>query len=114
MAERTLPLAVVRVLSEIDHEEYRRELIAEAARTGATAATAEVWRAHYLSDRERILGNRLAVDQIITDRASFVITYPCDWCGELHPYEHTAAWRFCLPCDRQLDQAKGGAGSKTG
>jgi len=114
VALRTVPLAVVRVLSEIDHAEYRRELIAEAARTGATAATAEVWRAHYLSDRERILGNRLAVQQIITDRATFVITYPCDWCGALHPYELTVSWRFCKGCDEQLDRAKLGGSAKPG
>lgn len=115
VAGKRLSLAVVRILAEIDHEEYRGELIREAERTGATAATAEVWRAHFLSDRQRIVGNHLAVEQIIHERASFVITYPCDWCGELHPYERTRSWRLCPGCDEQLERAKAGtAGAGAG
>jgi len=110
----SLPLAVVRSLADIDHADYRAELIREAIRTGASATTADVWRAHYLSDRERILSNHLVVDQIVSERATFVITYPCDWCSALAAYETTTGFRFCARCTGELAQARSGATEKTG
>ena len=98
VAERTLPLAVVRVLGDIDHAEYRVELIREALRVGATAATAELWRAHYLTDRERILHNRETVQEISSRREAWKIMVPCELCAEDHEYPDTVSLRICGPC----------------
>ncbi len=109
VAEKRLPLAVVAILSEIDHEPYRRDLIREAERSGTSAAMAEVWRAHYLSDRTRIITNDRTIQEIAEARATFVITYPCEWCNELTAFEDTRAWRLCRGCNEQLREAKKGA-----
>lgn len=114
VAEKRLPLAVVAILSEIDHEPYRRDLTREAERNGATAAMAEVWRAHYLSDRERIVRNDLTVQEIVDARATFVITVPCDWCEELTAFEHTRGLRLCQDCHHQLIVAKHSATASAG
>lgn len=103
---RALPLAVVELLAQVDHEDYRRSLVRDAIQHGATCAAVEVWLAHYHQDRERILHNHLAVEQIIADRETFVITYRCQWCDELAPYEQTRSFRLCGPCSAQLLEAK--------
>lgn len=108
VAEKRLPLAVVAILSEIDHEPYRRDLIREAERSGTSAAMAEVWRAHYLSDRTRIISNDRTIQEIAEARASFVITYPCEWCSELTAFEDTRSWRLCRGCNDQMREARKG------
>lgn len=109
VAEKRLPLAVVAILSEIDHEPYRRDLTREAERNGASAAMAEVWRAHYLSDRTRIITNDRTIQELAEARATFVITYPCEWCDTLTAFEDTRSVRFCRSCNDQLREAKKGA-----
>jgi ParB/RepB/Spo0J family partition protein len=106
ITEKTLSLAVVSILREIDHAAYRQSLIREAVANGATAAVAEVWRAHYFADRARIIQNAETVEEIVTSRASFVITYPCEWCGELEPFERTTSFRLCGGCSNELRAAK--------
>ena len=106
--ERRLNVAVARTLGGIDHDAYRADLIAEAERTGATAATVEVWRAHYLADRERIQTNTLKIEEIIQERSQYVAHYPCDWCKRLVIYSETRTWRLCLECDDGLGKAKAG------
>lgn len=97
-----LPMSVARVLADVDHGDYRAELIREAQRTGASAATAEVWRAHYLSDRERIIVNRLAVADIAARREAWKLYVPCELCGEDTIYEETRSLRVCNPCVTEL------------
>lgn len=99
-------VAVARLLADIDNDDYRQQLINEAQQIGATARTVEVWRAHYLADRERIITNNIAVEQIIQERGKYVIHYPCDWCGDNHPYGDTRTWRLCTGCDAELQSAR--------
>jgi ParB family chromosome partitioning protein len=103
--EKTLPLGVASVLAEIDADDYRRQLIAEAQRQGCTLATAELWRAHFMADRERIIQNFYTVQQIIEKRDAWRIVVACDYCGTEHPYEDTRTWRLCLADHNALAQA---------
>jgi len=104
--EKALPLAVLQILRDVDHEQYRKDLLREAVRTGASATTAEVWRAHYLSDRDRIIANDLTIDEIASRREHYVISYPCDWCEAMTAYERTANWRLCDGCSDELTAAR--------
>jgi len=101
-----LTLAVARLLADVDHESYRRQLLYEAIAHGATEATAAVWRQHFLADRDRIVSNTITVEQIIQDRQKYRLTYPCDWCDEPTPYEGTRTARLCVSCMNQLETAK--------
>ncbi len=99
-----LALAVARPLADIDHTDYRHALIEEATRTGATARVVEVWRAHYLADRERIINNQLVVAEIAQRREAWKIYVPCDLCREDHEYPQTRALRVCQPCLHELNR----------
>lgn len=103
---RALPLSVVGALAAIDHEPYRQDLIAEAIRTGASGPTAEVWRAHYLADRDRIVSNQLAVQEIAARRDAWKILVPCDLCEREVEYQDTQSVRVCTPCARELAAVK--------
>jgi ParB/RepB/Spo0J family partition protein len=96
--DRELSLSVARALGAIDHAPYRASLIAEAKRTGATARTVEVWAAHYLADRERIIQNHLAIDEIVRNRDQWKIMVPCELCEELCDYPDTRTLRACHGC----------------
>jgi ParB family chromosome partitioning protein len=104
VAARTLPLAVVRVLADVDHPEYRAELLREALRTGASAATAEVWRAHYLADRERLATNLATIQEMVERRESWRLMIDCDVCGLTTVYENTRSVRCCLGCHEALER----------
>lgn len=104
-----LPLAVAHQLADVDHEPYRRSLIYEAVTHGATAASAALWRQHYLTDRDRIVSNTLRIEEIIQDRERFTLTYPCDWCETPVAYQDTRTVRLCVSCDKQLQEAKSAA-----
>lgn len=100
--EGAVSMSVARVLADVDHAEYQADLLAEAKRTGATAATAEVWRAHYLADRERIVSNRLVVEEIRSRREQWKIYVACELCGEPKVYEETHSIRTCHTCADEL------------
>lgn len=102
---RIITLGVAEALADIDHEEYRKSLIAEAQRTGATATTVNIWRAHYLSDRARIQENFSTVENIIANREKFIFYCPCEGCNKPTPYGDTRSLRLCLPCMEDLTQA---------
>ena len=106
ITDKSLPLAVVSVLRDVDHAGYRESLIREAVANGATSAVAEVWRAHYLAERTRIISNHVTVEQMIAERASFVITVPCEWCGEAAPIEKSRTWRLCDGCHVEVSRAR--------
>lgn len=96
--EHRLTVTVAEQLGAIDHEPYRRSLIAEAERTGATGTVAALWRQHYLADRDRIVSNALAIEEIASRREAWKILVPCELCGENHEYQHTRSLRVCHPC----------------
>ncbi len=104
-----LTLAVANLLADVDHEPYRRQLVYEAVTHGATAATAAVWRQHFLADRDRIIRNDVAIEQVIAERERYILKYPCDWCDEEVPYQGTRTVRLCVECAQQLTAAKAGA-----
>lgn len=104
--EHGLPLTVANALADIDHEQYRRQLLYEAVAHGATASSALVWRQHYLADRDRIVRNDLAIEQIITEREKYVVRYPCDWCKQEEPYTNTRTMRLCADCMREFLDAR--------
>jgi ParB family chromosome partitioning protein len=101
-----LALGVAAALADIDHPNYRASLIAEAHRTGATTATAELWRQHYLVDRDRIVNNNLVVEEIAARREAWRIVIPCDLCDADKEYQDTRSIRVCIDCARQLAQVK--------
>jgi len=93
---------VVRLLADVDHPPYRAELLREALRTGASAATAEVWRAHYLADRERLAQNLATVQEMVERRESWKLKIGCDTCGAEVIYEQTRSVRCCIACHQVL------------
>lgn len=95
VAEKSLALAVVRVLRDVDHQGYRESLIREAVANGANERTAEVWRAHYLAERERIVKNHVTIEQMAAERASLRVYVPCDWCERPTPIELSRTVRLC-------------------
>lgn len=101
-----LPLAVASLLADVDYVPYREELIGEAVKNGASAATVAVWRQHYLADRARIASNTLAIEAVIQERNKYVVHYPCDWCDQEVEYQHTRTVRLCVACMEQLIEAK--------
>ena len=100
--EGRLPMNVATALGAIDHADYRRELIGEAERTGASVSTVHVWTAHYQADRDRIVQNHLTVQEIKSARSAYVVYYPCDVCGREVPYQDTRGLRICLEDAEQL------------
>jgi ParB/RepB/Spo0J family partition protein len=89
-------------LAEVDHEPYRKQLIHEAKENGATLNVVRVWVAHYAADRQRIITNDYAVQEIIEARRAFVPYFGCEGCGKGVPFTETRALRFCLPCTKEL------------
>lgn len=98
VASATLPLAVVRLLADVDHAEYRAELLGEALRTGASAATAAVWRASYLADRDRLAQNLMTIQDMVERRESWKLMIDCELCSTTTTYEQTRSVRCCGTC----------------
>lgn len=103
--QRELTAAVACSLAEVDHADYRRSLVEEAVRTGATENVVRVWVAHYHADKPRIIGNHLTVGEIVEARAAFIVYYTCESCKRDVPYTDTRAWRFCTGCSRDVAAA---------
>lgn len=97
-----LPIRTALALRAVDHEPYRRELVAEVARSGASLGVVSTWTAHYAADRERYIRNRTTVDEMVQDRQAFVIYFACPGCRRDVPYPDTAAMRLCIKCHDAL------------
>lgn len=100
--DRALPLTVARALAQVDNDLYRAALVEEAKRTGATARTVDVWAAHYLADRARIVANQFTVAEIAERRDAWRIMIDCELCGEAKEYPATRTLRACLACMDEL------------
>lgn len=100
-----LTLGVAAALADVNHDGYRAELVAEAIRTGATVRTADVWRAHFLADRDRIVKNMYTIQQIVERRDAWTIKVPCDMCRGEFDYQGTTSVRVCMQCHRELLEA---------
>lgn len=106
LAAGHLTLGVARELAHIEHQGYRQELAREAARTGATAKTAALWRAHYEADRERITANRMSVEMILERRESFYLECDCQSCRRRVDTRATVLLRICNDCSNELARAQ--------
>ena len=104
-----LSLAVAAALADVDHVDYRQELIREAIQTGATGPTVAVWVQHYLANRDRIVANHMVVRQILEERHAWRITVQCDYCAGEQGYDETRAWRLCISCHNGLVQQQAAA-----
>jgi len=93
-----LPLGVAVVLGDVTHDDYRRSLLKEAKRVGASVTTAELWRQHFLSDPDRIAGNFQTVETIIASRESWKIMVPCELCHQDVDYAQTVSLRIDTEC----------------
>jgi ParB/RepB/Spo0J family partition protein len=98
VAAGELTFAVARLLAEIDHEPYRKQLVAEAGRTGANAPTVSVWLAHYAADRDRIVRNVETIEELVSRRDAFRLLFPCEVCAEEHESSVSALIRVCASC----------------
>lgn len=100
-----LPLGVAVVLGDVDHLQYRQSLLKEAARVGASLTTAELWRQHYLADRDRIVTNHMTIDAIVSARETWTIMVPCEACRQPVDLGQTVTLRVdreCLAAIQQL------------
>lgn len=99
----SLSLALAHLLAQIDHDPYRAELVAEAARVGANSATATVWLAHFQRDRDMIVKNQQTVQEILTARDEYRIIVSCDGCQQETDIAATRLLRFCAHCVAAID-----------
>lgn len=105
LAERVITVSVAQALARVDHDVYRRQLIAEAGNHGCTERTAAAWAAHYLADRERLISNTMTVEQLRARREDFRLMCQCQVCqGEVDLVD-TSALRVCRACLAQLADA---------
>jgi ParB/RepB/Spo0J family partition protein len=93
-----LPLGVAVVLGDVDHAEYRKSLLAEAKRVGASLATAELWRQHYLTDPARTAGNFQTVQQLLEARDTWKVMVPCEACRQDVDLQTTVTLRLDREC----------------
>ena len=109
-----LTFAAARLLGQVDHDDYRRQLVDEAQRTGATARVIDIWLAHYRADRDRIIRNHETVEQIVGRREAFIVLCRCESCRDEVDSSQTVLLRMCPRCvaalrEEQLAQDRGGA-----
>lgn len=108
-----LPLGVALCLASVDDDAYRKNLTAEAQRTGATRATAEIWRQHWISEGPRLVANHATVEEIAARATQWVHYVKCDTCGEEVNFQRTKALRMCQSCNdavlELIDQAASAA-----
>jgi len=98
-------MAVAAHLARVDHDGYRGELIREAIRMGATAPVVITWVAHYEADRERLIHNHVTIEQLIAERATFVILQVCEGCAAQVPAAEIRPLHLCHPCMASIREA---------
>jgi len=106
VAHGTLSFRCAALLAEVDHDDYRKDLVDEARRTGATASVVGIWLAHYQADRDRILRNRDTVAEILTRRETFRIMFKCECCGAEKDTQESVLLRVCSACANTLEDEK--------
>jgi len=106
VARGTLTFAVARLLADIEHDGYRKELLDEAVRTNANAPTVSVWLAHYAADKERILRNHETIEEFVQRRETFTVLCLCESCREQVDTRSTSILRMCARCVSELREAQ--------
>lgn len=105
IAARALPLSVAAVLLGIDHAPLRTTFIDEAVRTGASAAQARAWVAHYAVDGARMIANNTAIEVIVREAEQYKIHVECEGCHGSVDITATRTLRFCTPCLTEIAAA---------
>jgi len=106
VAAGALTLGVARQLLKIDNRAYRRELIDEAQRSGATERTAIVWAAAYEADRARMNVNSATVQELIERRDTYTVITECESCRGRSDIRLTRLIRICAACSAELVKAQ--------
>jgi len=92
-------------LANVDHDGYRKELIGEAERAGASVNVVAAWVAHYHSDRERLISNHITVEQLIEQRGKFIIRQECEACAAEVDARTIRTLHVCGTCHGELRAA---------
>jgi ParB/RepB/Spo0J family partition protein len=100
-----LSLVVAAELAAVDDDGYRRSLVGEATRAGATGAVVRAWVAHYEQDKARILSNHYNVEELALQRETFVLKARCDGCGGEGDVRQSRALHLCPGCFDEIRQA---------
>jgi len=104
VARGELTMSSARILAQVDHDNYRGQLIDEAKRIGANANTVSLWAAHYVVDRERIIRNTDTIEAITSRRETFVVLCDCEVCRTQIDTRDSAIIRVCPNCKRILNE----------
>jgi ParB/RepB/Spo0J family partition protein len=102
---RVIPLGVAYALMGIDHEGYRRELIEQARRLGATVPVAQVWLAEYARDREQLIRSHEGVSQIIARAQAVQAMTDCSACRRPVPWIQIERLLLCPVCYAGIQEA---------
>lgn len=97
-------LAVARALATVDSDDYRKELLGEAARTGASEATAQLWAAHYQANKELLARQAISDADLRESRDAFSIKYECPACARDVDIADTRLFRFCITCAHEIEK----------
>lgn len=92
-------IGVAARLVAIDDDACRLNYTQEAERTGATIATVEVWKQHWISDGARLRANFHTVEEIAARREKYIHFVACDTCREPVDFTLTKALRMCIECE---------------
>ena len=105
VANETMAASVARELARVDFGVYRESLIREAIRTGATLRVVASWVAAYAADRERIIENSMAVEEILQRASEYVVRVVCVCCRAEVPMQESRQIRLCAADYATLMQA---------
>ena len=92
-------LGVAARLAAIDDEACRLNYTQEAERNGATIATVEIWKQHWISDGARLRQNFHTVEEIAARREKYIHYVACDTCNDPVDFTLTKALRMCPDCE---------------
>jgi ParB/RepB/Spo0J family partition protein len=99
---REIPLGVAYALAAIDHDGYRRELIAQAVRLGATIPVAQVWVAEFARDRDQLISSHEGVEEIIRRARDVQALTDCMGCQGRVPWVEIEQLRLCPTCYKTI------------
>jgi ParB family chromosome partitioning protein len=102
---RAIPLGVAYALMGIDHEGYRKDLIEQARRLGATVPVAQVWLAEYARDRVQLIRSHEGVAEIIRRAQAVQAMTECSACRLPVPWLEIERLLLCPPCYKGIQEA---------
>lgn len=111
---RAIPLGVAYALMGIDHEGYRKDLIDQARRLGATVPVAQVWLAEYARDREQLIRSHDGVAAIIARAAAIQAVTECTACRRPVQWIQVERLLLCPACYAGIQEAMIAGSVETG